>query len=107
MSILVNKDTRVVFQGITGESGALHAKACIAYGTKVVAGVTPGKGGTKHLNLPVFDTVSDAVCDPIRRLVPTVFGGVGAAFGIGPVFWINAAVIAAGNWYSRRREPAG
>jgi succinyl-CoA synthetase alpha subunit len=45
MSILVGKETRVVFQGITGESGSLHARACLAYGTKIVAGVTPGKGG--------------------------------------------------------------
>jgi succinyl-CoA synthetase alpha subunit len=65
MSILVNKDTRVVFQGITGESGSLHAKACIAYGTKVVAGVTPGKGGQffEHAGarVPIFDSVAEAV----------------------------------------------
>ncbi len=62
MSILVNKDTRVVFQGITGEFGSLHARACIEYGTKVVAGVTPGRGGekTEH-GVPVFNTVNDAV----------------------------------------------
>ncbi len=62
MSILVNKDTRVVFQGITGESGALHARACIAYGTKVVAGVTPGRGGQMFDSaVPIYDTVEDAV----------------------------------------------
>ena len=62
MSILVNKDTRVVFQGITGESGALHARACMAYGTRVVAGVTPGRGGQKFENtVPIYDTVEDAV----------------------------------------------
>ena len=62
MSILVNKDTRVVFQGITGESGALHARACIAYGTKVVAGVTPGRGGQMFESVvPIYDTVEDAV----------------------------------------------
>jgi succinyl-CoA synthetase alpha subunit len=62
MSILVNKDTRVVFQGITGESGALHARACIAYGTKVVAGVTPGRGGQMFdSTVPIYDTVEDAV----------------------------------------------
>ncbi|MEP7121064.1 MAG: succinate--CoA ligase subunit alpha [Byssovorax sp.] len=62
MSILVNKDTRVVFQGITGESGALHARACIAYGTNVVAGVTPGRGGQMFDNtVPIYDTVEDAV----------------------------------------------
>ena len=62
MSILIGKDTRVVFQGITGESGSLHARACLAYGTKVVAGVTPGKGGQKFDGaVPVFDTVEQAV----------------------------------------------
>jgi len=62
MSILVNKDTKVVFQGITGEYGALHARACIKYGTNVVAGVTPGRGGQKFDDtVPIFDTVEDAV----------------------------------------------
>ncbi|UQA62685.1 succinate--CoA ligase subunit alpha [Polyangium aurulentum] len=62
MSILVNKDTRVVFQGITGESGSLHARACLQYGTKVVAGVTPGRGGQKFEDkVPIFDTVEEAV----------------------------------------------
>ena len=62
MSILVNKDTRVVFQGITGEYGSLHAKACLAYGTKIVAGVTPGRGGQKFEDkVPVFNTVAEAV----------------------------------------------
>jgi succinyl-CoA synthetase alpha subunit len=62
MSILVNKDTKVVFQGITGEFGSLHAKACIAYGTQVVAGVTPGRGGqTFEGKVPIFDTVEEAV----------------------------------------------
>ncbi len=62
MSILVDKDTRVVFQGITGEFGSLHARACIAYGTKVVAGVTPGRGG-QHFEgkVPIYDTVEQAV----------------------------------------------
>jgi succinyl-CoA synthetase alpha subunit len=62
VSILVNKDTRVVFQGITGESGALHARACMAYGTNVVAGVTPGRGGqTFESKVPIYNTVEDAV----------------------------------------------
>jgi len=62
MSILVGSDTRVVFQGITGESGSLHARACLAYGTKIVAGVTPGKGGQKfEEKVPIFDTVEQAV----------------------------------------------
>jgi succinyl-CoA synthetase alpha subunit len=61
MSVLVNEQTRVVVQGLTGKEGSFHAEQMIAYGTKVVAGVTPGKGGTLHLNVPVFDTVADAV----------------------------------------------
>ncbi len=61
MSILVDKSTRVVVQGITGGEGSFHTEQMIEYGTKVVAGVTPGKGGTKHLNVPVFNTVADAV----------------------------------------------
>jgi succinyl-CoA synthetase alpha subunit len=62
MSILVNRDTRVVFQGITGEFGSLHARACIEYGTKVVAGVTPGRGGQKFdQKVPIYDTVAQAV----------------------------------------------
>jgi succinyl-CoA synthetase alpha subunit len=60
MSILVNKDTRVICQGITGSQGSFHTEQCIAYGTKFVGGVTPGKGGTKHLNLPVYNTVHEA-----------------------------------------------
>ena len=61
MSVLIDQKTRVVVQGLTGREGGFHAEQMIAYGTKVVAGVTPGKGGTKHLNVPVFNTVADAV----------------------------------------------
>jgi succinyl-CoA synthetase alpha subunit len=61
MSILVNKNTKVICQGFTGEQGTFHSEQAIAYGTKMVGGVTPGKGGTKHLNLPVFNTVEEAV----------------------------------------------
>ena len=61
MSILVDKKTRLVVQGITGSEGSFHTQQMIEYGTKVVAGVTPGKGGTAHLGVPVFNTVADAV----------------------------------------------
>src|SRR5271165_5551934 len=61
MSVLVNQETRLIVQGFTGREGTFHTTQAIAYGTKVVGGVTPGKGGTTHLDLPVFDTVADAV----------------------------------------------
>ncbi len=60
MSILVNKKTKVICQGITGNNGTFHTEQAIAYGTQMVAGVTPGKGGSKHIGLPVFDTVAEA-----------------------------------------------
>jgi succinyl-CoA synthetase alpha subunit len=63
MSILVNAKTRVICQGLTGKQGSFHSEAALAYGTKLVGGVTPGRGGQKHLGLPVFDTVKDAVRD--------------------------------------------
>src|SRR5687768_12040130 len=61
MSVLVNKDSRIVVQGFTGKEGSFHAEQMIEYGTKVIGGVTPGKGGTKHLDRYVFNTVEDAV----------------------------------------------
>jgi len=61
MSILINRNTRVICQGFTGKQGTFHSEAALAYGTKLVGGVTPGRGGQQHLGLPVFDTVNDAV----------------------------------------------
>lgn len=78
MSIFVNKDTRLLVQGITGNEGSFHARQCIEYGTKVVAGVTPGKGGQKLDSVPVFNTVAQGVretgADASLILVPPPFG---------------------------------
>lgn len=77
MSILVNKETRVICQGITGAQGTFHSEQCLAYGTKMVGGVTPGKGGTSHIGLPVFNTVNDAKaktgCNVSMVFVPPPF----------------------------------
>ncbi len=72
MSILVNKDSKVIVQGFTGSEGTFHASQMVEYGTKVVGGVTPGKGGSKHLGLPVFDTVKEAV-DKLDADVSIIF----------------------------------
>lgn len=77
MSILINKDTRVLCQGITGKVGTFHTRGCLEYGTKVVAGVTPGKGGEVVEKVPVFDTVTEAVeqtgCNATMIFVPPAF----------------------------------
>ena len=61
MSVLIDKNTKAIFQGFTGSQATMHAEQCIAYGTNIVGGVTPGKGGQLHLNLPVFNSVKDAI----------------------------------------------
>jgi len=77
MSILINKNTKVITQGITGSQGSFHTEQCLAYGSNFVAGVTPGKGGTKHLSLPVYNTVKEAKkitgCNTSMIFVPPPF----------------------------------
>lgn len=77
MAILINKDTRVICQGLTGSQGSFHSEQCLAYGTKMVGGVTPGKGGTKHIGLPVFNTMMEAKkvtgCNVSMIFVPPAF----------------------------------
>jgi succinyl-CoA synthetase alpha subunit len=63
MSILVNRDSKIICQGFTGQQGTFHSQQCIEYGTRLVGGVTPGRGGSTHLDRPVFDTVADAVAE--------------------------------------------
>ncbi|MGP1450538.1 MAG: succinate--CoA ligase subunit alpha [Wolinella sp.] len=77
MSILVNKSSRIIVQGFTGKEGTFHSEQCLSYGSQILGGVTPGKGGTMHLGLPVFDTVSEAVestkADVSMVFVPPAF----------------------------------
>src|ERR1700734_1070929 len=77
MSVLIDKNTRVICQGFTGSQGTFHSEQAIAYGTKMVGGVTPGKGGSEHLDLPVFNTVIEAVektaCNASVIYVPPPF----------------------------------
>src|ERR1044072_6071686 len=79
MAVLVNRDTKVICQGFTGAQGTFHSEQAIAYGTRMVGGVTPGKGGTSHLGLPVFDTVAGGVAatgaDASVIYVPPPFAG--------------------------------
>ena len=83
MAVLVDSNTKVICQGFTGVQGTFHSEQAIAYGTKMVGGVTPGKGGSEHLGLPVFDTVADAVdqtgADASVIYVPPPFAAANAA----------------------------
>ena len=100
MSILANEDTRLVVQGITGQEGSFHTEQIIAYGTKVVAGVTPGKGGRQHLDTPVFNSVKEAVektgANASIIFVPPAFAGdaimEAASTGIGLIVCITEGI---------------
>ena len=100
MSILIDKNTRVLCQGFTGKQGTFHSQQCLDYGTKLIGGVTPGRGGEKHLGLPVFDTVRDAVAqtgaDATMIYVPPPFAAdaiiEAADAGIGVIVCITEGI---------------
>ena len=116
MSILVDKNTRVVTQGITGATGQIHTRACKEYGTQMVAGVVPGKGGTTFEGIPIFDTVEQARkatgCNASVSYVPPAFAAL--KFSVGVKVWPDCRVripfnchpprtaLTAPPWFSRR-----
>ena len=116
MSVLVNKDSKIIVQGFTGSEGTFHAEQMIEYGTNVVGGVTPGKGGSTHLNRPVFNTVKDAVekaqADTTIIFVPPAFAAdaimEAADAGIKVIICITEGIPVAdmikANEYIKRRD---
>ena len=104
MAVLVDKNTRLIVQGITGREGTFHAKGCAEYGTKVVGGVTPGKGGTTHEGWPVFNTVEEAVKETGANVTVIFVPPPFAADGI-----LEAADCgdSAGHLHHRRNSGAG
>ena len=104
MSVLINEQTRVIVQGLTGREGSFHAQQMVAYGTNVVAGVTPGKGGTLHNDVPVFDTVAEAVRET-KANASIIF--VPPPYAADAVLEAHRRGIAAGRLHHRRHPHAG
>ena len=82
MTIMIDENTKVLVQGFTGKIGTFHAEEMMEYGTKIVGGVTPGKGGQKHMDLPVFNTMKDAVADTAADASIVFVPGAFAADGV-------------------------